>query len=84
MADPKMNKDFAQGMADFNAPSYDSDTDLPTDVQRKIQEHESNQRYQEADQIRQEAWKQANAFPKIKKFVKTGLLGDKQEPDKEE
>lgn len=58
--------------------SYNSDEDLPDDVQAKIKAKEDLQQYNGADSVRQDAWKSAGSYPKLKRLVKGAFNGDTQ------
>lgn len=60
-------------------PTYNSDEDLPTETQQEIKEKEDEQKYNGAEQIRQDAWKKAGAWPKLKRMVKGTVSGDTHE-----
>lgn len=60
-------------------PSYNSDEDLPDDIQQKIKAKEDLQQYNGADSIRQDAWKSAGSYPKLKRLVKGTVSGDTHE-----
>lgn len=60
-------------------PSYNSDEDLPTDAQTEIKKKEAAQQYNGADAVRQDAWKNAGTYPKLKRMVKGAWSGDTHE-----
>lgn len=64
----------ASGMSDYYKPNYNSDEDLDDDTKKKIQDAGTNSA--QADSIRQEAWQNAGAYPKLKRMVKSAWGGD--------
>lgn len=64
------NRDKMAALSKYSQNSYDSDKELPEDVQSKIRQ-DSN-----PDKVRDEAWSKAGVYPKIKRFMGDAWSGD--------
>lgn len=72
-----MANNGAGGMSNYYKPSYNSDTDLDDETQKKIQEAGANS--SAADDIRKQAWSNQGAYPKLKRALKGAWSGDTHE-----
>jgi len=63
----------------FKDPQYDSDEELEPKVQEAIKRREEKHDFDYADKIREAAWNDAGAYPKLKRMVKGVWYGDKRD-----
>lgn len=66
------NKSKMEALSKFTKPSYDSDKELPEDVQKKLGGSDSTA----ANKMREEAWDKAGVYPKLKRFMGDAWAGD--------
>jgi len=73
----KPNKKIVADSSSLN-DQYDSDEDLTKEQQQKIKKLSKYYGEGEAEKARKAAWEKADMYPKIKKFFKGAVYGDKR------